>query len=388
MFGKTQKITLEEVLEYEPAHGTQSSHWILWTVFAFMIIFLVWAKLAIIDEVTVANGKVIPSTQVQIIQNLEGGIIKKILVAEGQIVQKDQEVIHIDNTRFGATYQEGQTRALAFELKIARLKAEVYSKPFEISDLIKQALGNLVQHEQELYHSHLREIQKIQRSLELASRELQMTKPLVKSGAASEVEILRLERQVNELQNQVNVFRSRSLDDLNRTEADFAALQKANLALLDRLNRTTILSPVKGIVKQIKITTQGGIAQPGMEIMQIVPIEDSLVVEAQVPPSDIGFIYQGQKATVKITAYDYSIYGDLEGTVEQISADTITNDKGESFYLIRVRTAKNYLGTTEKPLYIIPGMVASIDVLTGRKSILSYLLKPILKAKEGALRER
>lgn len=386
-FSFKRPITLDDVFDRDN-FPSRKSHWILWSFFSFTTVFLIWAHFAVLDEVTVATGKVIPSSQVQVIQNLEGGIIKEMAVSEGQMVNENQVVAYLDNTRFQSSYQEGSTRGIALKIKMARLSAEAYRKPLLIPKEFSTVLPTLAENEQALYDSHIKEIKKVETSLGLISKELQMTKPLVAFGAASEVEVLRLERQINELQNQLDAFRSKTLDELNRVSADAAALDNANLALLDRLTRTTIRSPVRGIVKQIKITTVGGIAQPGSEIMQIVPVEDTLLVEAQVRPSDIGFIHIGQLAAVKISAYDYSIYGGLRGAVEQISADTITNDKGESFYIIRVRTLKNYLGTKEKPLYIIAGMTSTVDILTGKKSVLDYLLKPILKAKDAALRER
>lgn len=364
------------------------SRLILWGAFIFVIIFITWAKFAVLDEVTVGIGKVIPSSQVQIIQNLEGGIIKEILVREAEVVQKGQILLLLDDTRFNAVYQEGVAKANALQIKIARLTAQLEDKPFVVSEELTKALPEIARTEHFIYESRKNELERLQHGLELVQKELTLTKPLVKEGAASAVEVLRLERQVNELQNQLNTFRSRTLDELNNARTELATLTQSNLALKDRLERTVIRSPVKGIVKQIKISTTGGIAQPGMEIMQIVPLEDTLLIEAQVRPADIGFIRPGLPATVKITAFDYSIYGGLNGKVESISADTITNDKGESFYLIRVRTQKNYLGTQGKPLFIIPGMTATVDILTGKKSVLDYLLKPILKAKETALRER
>jgi membrane fusion protein, adhesin transport system len=364
------------------------SHVILWTATLFIIIAFFWSKYAILDEVTTGQGKVIPSSQIQVIQNLEGGIVRKIYVREGEIVKKNQVLMQIDDTRFAASYKEALKKIDDFEIEIARLNAEIENKPFIISDKLKKANLSLYKAEKALYDSRINEYKQLEFAKNLAERELKLTKPLVNKGAVSEVEVLRLQRTVNELNGKIYSFKSKTLEQLNKARGELNALKESYLAHRDRLVRTTVRSPVKGIIKQIKINTVGGVVQPGMDILEIVPLDDTLLIEAKIRPSDIGFIHPGQKTMVKLTAYDFSIYGGLEGKVEQISADTITNEKDESFYIIRVRTKKNYLGTKQKPLYIIPGMLSSVDILTGRKSVLDYLLKPILKAKQAALRER
>ncbi len=217
-----------------------------------------------------------------------------------------------------------------------------------------------------------------------------MTAPLVNKGAVSEVELLRIKRSENEIKSKILIFKRQALSELNKAKSELSALKESYVADKDRVNRTTVRAPLKGIIKQIKINTIGGVIKPGMDILEIVPLDDTLLIEAKIRPQDIGFIHPQQKAMVKITAYDYSIYGGLEGKVEHISADTIVDDKDNSYYLIQVRTNKNYLKGKhkDKSLYIIPGMLASVDILTGKKSVLEYLLKPILKAREKALRER
>ena len=363
-------------------------HILLWTSAIFLVSALIWSYFAILDIVTVGEGKVIPSSQVQIIQNLEGGIISAIYVHEGDIVNKDQVLMKFDPTRFMSSYQEANAKALALKLKIERISALVDNKPFVPSRDLAGIRPDVIQSEKELYESRQKELQQIKDNKALAEKELAMTNPLVKEGAASQVEVIRLERNITDLQGQISGFYSKALSELNDARADLASLNDSMLELKDRLERTTVRSPVKGVVKQININTIGGVVQPGSDLMEIVPLDDTLLIEAKIKPSDVGFLHPGQQATVKITAYDYSIYGGLNGTLEQISADTITNEKGESFYHIRVRTAKNYLGTPEKPLYIIPGMTATTDILTGRESVLAYILKPILKTKENALHER
>lgn len=364
------------------------AHLALWLTFLFLVLMFIWAKFAILDEVTVGEGKIIPASQVQVIQNLEGGIIKKIFVREGDIVKEGQALMQLDDVRFDSDYQQSQTKALALEVKIARLSAVIENKPFTVSNELKQEAPDLVEHEKNLYTSQEAEQTQLEHSYSLNKQEYDLTKPLVAKGAASDVEVLHLQNAMAGSQQQIDGFLSRALQDLNTAKADLLEVNAALASYKDRLARTTIRSPVKGIVKQIKINTVGGVSQPGMELMEIVPLEDSLLVEAQIKPKDIGFLHIGQPAMVKITAYDFSIYGGLEGKVEEISADSITNQKGDSYYITRIRTDKNYLVYRHHSLYIMPGMMASVNILTGRKSVLDYLLKPILKARQNALRER
>ncbi|HAZ7574694.1 HlyD family type I secretion periplasmic adaptor subunit [Legionella sp. PATHC032] len=368
------------------------THIILWTSLLFFIVAIIWANYAILDEVTTGQGKVIPSSEVQVIQNLEGGIIQNIFVKEGQIVKKDQILMQIDNTRFMASYAEAEKKIDALEIEIIRLNAEISNTKPVFPEKFTKTYPHLVQDQLSLYESRMRELNQLEKSLELAQKELNLTRPLLKGGSVSEVEVIRLERTVSEIKGNIEKFKSEELDRLNKARTELFALVEANKADKDRLTRTTVRSPVYGIVKQIKTKTIGGVVQPGSDLLEIVPLDDTLLIEAKIRPSDIGFIHPGQKAMVKITAYDFSIYGGLEGVVEHISADTIideqTDKKEESYYIVKVRTEKNYLGTEKKPLPIIPGMQATVDILTGQKSVLQYLLKPIIKAKQSALRER
>ena len=373
-------------------HKTRAfTHIILWASSLFVIIAILWANYAILDEVTVGEGMVIPSREIQIIQNLEGGIIQNIFVKEGDIVKKDQILMQIDNTRFMSSNSEAEKKMDALQLEIIRIKAEMSDDKPVFPEEIKKAQPNLVSDQLNLYESRMRELNQLKISLDLAQKELDMTRPLLKNGAVSPVEVIRLDRTVNDIKGSIDKFKSDELDRLNRARGDLSALMEANKADKDRLTRTTVRSPMYGIIKQIKTTTIGGVVQPGSDLVEVVPLDDTLLIEAKIRPADIGFIHSGQKAMVKLTAYDFSIYGGLEGKVEQISADTILDDtdkKNESFYVIRVRTDKNHLGTDAKPLPINPGMLATVDILTGEKSVLAYILKPILKAKQSALRER
>ena len=408
-----------------------------WSV-VLLVVAVVWAALAQLDEITIGEGKVIPSSQVQVIQNLEGGIVSKIPVKVGDLVKKGDIVIQLDETRFASSVGESKAKNYALMAKVARLTAEAAGAAFEPPADLVQENPSVAQEEKALYDNRQRELdaalsvlrqqvsqrgqeiaekrarhQQLQESYNLAAQELKMSRPLLAQGVMSQVEILRIERQVNDTKGELEAtklaiprleaqlaearskldgqqakFRSDAATELAQARADFAGTSASSIAVEDRLARTAIRSPVAGTVKQIKVATVGGVIQPGVEVMEIVPLEDNLLIEARIRPGDIGFLRPGQPAMVKVSAYDFSVYGGLDATVDNITADSITNDKGESFYLVRVRTAKNALGTADKPLPIIPGMLASVHIRTGQKSVLSYLLKPVIKAQYDALRER
>ena len=363
----------------------------------FIIVAVTWAAYANLDEVAVGTGRVVPSSQVQMIQNLEGGILAGLEVAEGRIVEKDQVLLRIDDTRFTSTFREARVKRLSLLATAARLAAEAQGGALVFPAEVRREAPHLVRNETALYASRRRALEEgiagLTRSHQLASRELAMSEPLVAKGAISEVEILRLRRQVNELQTNINErrnrFRAEAGEELGKHRAELAGLVESAVAMEDRVKRTVMRSPVRGIVKTIHITTPGAVIQPGASIMEIVPLEDSLLVEAQVRPDDIAFIHPGQAATVKVTAYDYSIYGGLPGAVEHVSADSLVDDKkGVSFYKVLVRTKSSNIEHQGRSLPIIPGMTASVDILTGKKTVLDYLLKPVLKARERAMRER
>lgn len=416
----------------------QGGRLILWIIALLVTVFLAWAYWARIDEVTRGDGKVIPSQQIQVVQNLEGGILAKLMTQVGAVVEKDQLLLEIDKTRFAAPYQESRASLLALKAQIARLEAEIRNMPFAIPDEVTKEKPEIGAREQQLYASRqeqlaakmqilqeqhkqrrqeLSEMQskltEITQTMALLQKELGMTKPLIAHGAVSEVEVLRLERQLSEMRGNIEItkksipkieskileakkamdeeqliFHNDARKELNEAYAKLEGLAATSVALIDRLDRTAVRSPVRGTINQIKVNTVGGIIQPGMDLVEIVPLEDTLLIEARVKPKDIAFLHPNQKAMVKFTAYDFTIYGGLEADLEHISADSITDKQGNDYYLVRLRTKQNYLGTRDKPLPIIPGMVVSVDILTGKKTILSYLLKPVLRAKEAALRER
>jgi membrane fusion protein, adhesin transport system len=418
------------------------THIILWGTVAFLILAFSWAALANVDEFTVAEGKVIPSSQVQVVQNLEGGIVSEILVQVGQTVEKDQVLMRIDATRFAASAQEGEAKDQALIARIARLAAEASSSEFVPSQKLEQHAPRLVAEERALFASKQKQLTanelvlrqqaeqrrlelaekraretQLQKSLELVEQELTMTRPLVREGVVSQVDVLRLERQASDLKGERDAarlaiprlvsaqeevqrkieelkahFRADANEELNKARAEQSALSAANSALVDRVNRTAVRAPVAGIVKQLKINTVGGVIQPGMDLMEIVPLADTLLVEARVRPADIAFLRPGQSAMVKLSAYDYSIYGGFPATLEHISADTLTTDrpgeKSESYYQVRVRTTQMAPRAGGRTLPILPGMVATVDIQTGKRTVLHYFLKPIIKTKEMALRER
>jgi adhesin transport system membrane fusion protein len=418
------------------------SHYILWATVAFLVIGVIWASLAIVDEVTVAEGKVIPSSQVQIVQNLEGGIVSEILVKVGQVVQKDQAIMRIDDTRFTASSHEGRAKDQALIARICRLLAEANNTSFVAPAQLQKDNPQLLAEEKSLFESRQRELQaniavlnrqaeqrrqeftekqsretQVQQSYNLVAQELAMTRPLVPQGAASEVDVLRLERQANDLKGELTAarlaqprleaayrevrqkieeatahFRADAMKDLNLARAEQTALSAANTALEDRVSRTLVRAPLDGIVKRIKVNTVGGVVQPGSDLLEIVPLDDTLLIEARVRPSDIAFLHPGQEAMVKLSAYDFSIYGGFPATLEHISADTIMperpGEKQESYYQIRVRTRQNHPSGKAEAVTILPGMVATVDIKTGQKTILHYLMKPIIKTKETAFRER
>jgi adhesin transport system membrane fusion protein len=418
--------------------ANRSSHLILIATVLFFIIAFTWAKFANLDEVTRGDGKVIPSSKIQIIQNLEGGILTEILVEEGDVVEKGQPLLRLDDTRFSSSYRETRLNYLDLLAKAARLRAEANNQALDIPETVWKEDQGLARNEVALYESRATELrsnlgilthqksqtrqqlaelnsskEKLARSYAFVKQELAMSEPLEAEGAISEVEILRLKRSVNDMKGELDAsrlaiprlqseleemknkikdleisFRTQARSELNEIEAELSGVEEILRNQGDRVSRTLVTSPVMGAVNQIMVTTIGGIVQPGMDIMEIVPLGGNLLVEAHVRPADIAFLRPEQNAQVKLTAYDYAIYGGLPAKLEHISADTITDENGDSFYLIRVRTERSHLGTDDNPLKIIPGMTAVVDILTGQKTVLDYLLKPVLRARELALRER
>jgi adhesin transport system membrane fusion protein len=402
---------------------------------AVLALLVLWAALAKVDEVTRGEARVIPSRQLQVLQSLDGGVVAEIAVQEGQVVEAGQLLLRIEEVRATAGMRESAATGISLRARAARLRALAEGKPFVPPDARNEEERRVVDEERRLYSSRLSELdaqlsvvrqqmaqrqQEVaeasarrtaaQRGLELAQQELAQTRPLLATGAVSQVDILRLDREVTrnrgdaeqasaqiaraqaaigESQRRAQeaelTFRNEARRDLAEAMGKLNALNEGAVALADKVTKAQVKSPVRGRVQRLLANTVGGVVQPGKDLVEIVPLDDTLVLEARVAPKDIAFIRPGQEANVKFTAYDFSIYGGLDATVENISPDTVVDERGNAFYLVRVRTRQ--AGFTDK-LPIIPGMTAEVDVLTGKKTVMSYLLKPVLKVREGALRER
>lgn len=443
---KNLRIKDEKDLEYMNSvsaallmNHSSGTKFMLW-ISAFAIAWLIfWAYNADIDALTRGHGKVIPSSQVQIIQNLEGGIVSEILVEVGEEVKKGDILIKIDDTSFVSSFIESQLRYNELQAKSVRLLAESSGKPFRASDLIRKNSPELIKHEESLYRSNKEQLENnikiYQRRLEqkkdelkeaearlqnltinyeLITRELSLNKPLVDKGIVSEVEYLKLQREASTIEGQMkstklsiprlasiieeqknNIkevelrFKNAAKEQYNEVRAEMSRIEQANIAREDKVKRTFVRSPVNGTIKQLLVNTVGGVVRPGMDIIEVVPTQDNLVVEAKIRPADIAFLYPGQRAIVKFSAYDFAIYGSLKGTLTHISADTIYDEASrQNYYLVRIKTDKNYLGSEEKKLNIIVGMTADVDIITGKKTVLDYILKPILRARDNVLSER
>ncbi|KAB0627281.1 HlyD family type I secretion periplasmic adaptor subunit [Acinetobacter gandensis] len=370
---------------------------IIWIITIGLAVLLIWAWLFKLEEVSTGTGKVIPSSKEQIIQSLEGGILTKLNVKEGQIVEQGQVLAQLDPTRFESNVAETESLLVAARATAARLRAEVNGTALKFpNDVLK--IPTLVNEETALYHSRRANLDEslsgLKQALVLVQQELAMTEPLVAKGAASEVEVLRLKRSANDLQNQMNDVRNqyyvKSREELSKANMDIESQQQVVRGKSDTLSRTVFKSPVRGVVKEIDVMTLGGVIPQNGKLMTIVPLDEQLLVEARISPRDIAFIRPGQEALVKITAYDYSIYGGLKGKVTVISPDTLRDEvkQDQFYYRVYIRTDSDKLTNKEgKDFSITPGMVATVDIRTGSKTVLEYLVKPFNKASE-ALRER
>jgi len=423
-------------------------------VCAGILLFILWAAFASLDEVTRAEGKVISSQRTQTIQNLEGGILRSIAVSEGQIVNKGDLLAQLDNELAASSFRDTINKILDHNLTIIRLESELTSQapifPTPLEPWVAKAIGaqnvaaalpqarqaildqtavyrarsqqkkaelSLLESQYQQRRHEVAELRsrkkQLTASLRIAAEQRNITRTLLKKRSASRIDYLNKEQQVVELQGQVSAlnssipkaeaaaqetkqrraFREAEIDaeiteNLNTRRMEVASLNETLVAGGDRVTRTELRSPVRGTVKRITITTLGGVVKPGESMMEIVPLDDTLLIEARVLPSNVAFLRIGQKAIVKISAFDFSIYGGLDGTLEQISADTMEDKQGNVFYLVKIRTSKTVIAHHNQNLSIIPGMVATADILTGKKTVLAYLLKPILKARELAMREK
>lgn len=418
-------------LQQEPLRARGLLRIVAWVLF----LLLLWSGIATVPEVTRGEAKVVPTSQVQIIQSLDGGVVEEIKVREGQIVQSGQVLLRVDPTRFESNLGESRATQFALRAKVLRLQALTQGTVFNPPADLQKDAPDVVAHERDLYESRRAEISaqisisqnqllqrqqelnevkarkdQAERSLELTMKELNATRPMVATGAVSEVEVLRLERDVARLRGDrdqagAQIFRvqaaiseaQRRIEEVQLTARNqmsaelsdamsrLSALSEGGKALEDKVLKADIRSPVRGTVKRLFFNTVGGVVQPGKEVVEIVPLDEVLILEAQVSPKDIAFLRPELKAVVKFTAYDFSIYGGLDAVVESIGADSVMDSKGNAFYIVRLRTDRPKLG---EGLPIIPGMVAQVDIQTGEKSVLAYLLKPVLRAKANALTER
>lgn len=414
---------------------TQRAQLIVRAALVVVLLLVLWACFAHVEEVTRGDGKVVPSKQLQIVQSLDGGVVSEILVQEGQVVEAGQLLLKIDETRATSGVRESAAQGFALRARGARLRALAEGAAFqppassnpeerrildeertlyetkrsELAMMIAINQQQLQQRQQELSEMRARK-GSAERGLDLGQQELNKTRPLLATGAVSEVDILRLEREVSRSRGEIEqstaqiarvqaaigeaqrkiqetelTFRNDARKDMADVMGKLNALNEGAVALADKVDKSQVKSPVRGRVQRLLANTVGGVVQPGKDIVEVVPLDDQLILEAKVQPRDIAFIHPGQDATVKFTAYDFSIYGGLAAKVENISPDTVVDEKGNAFYLVRVRTTQ---ASFSEKLPVIPGMTAEVDILTGRKTVMSYLLKPVLKAKAYALRER
>ena len=413
-------------------------HWVLVSFSITIFSFILWASFAQIDEIARGQGKVVPSGQNQIIQNLEGGIVSEILVKEGDFVKKDQILLKISNEKSSSNLMSNEIKTLYLKAQIKRLETEINGGTFEFEKTDNETLNDFISNEKELYLSNMKQLNsKIQIfeeqnkqkqnelkdarqtithykfSVKAIDQEVKMTEPMVKRGIRSQVDFLKLQREasdskqklqsailsvnkikseISEIQKKINEtyenHESESREKLNEIITSLKDLKANSTTSIDQVSRAIVKSPSNGIVQTLHINTIGGSIKPAQDLIEIVPTDYKLIVEVKILPSDIAFIYQSQKAVVKFSAYDFSIYGGLDGEVINISPDTITEKDDKTYYLVKIKTDKNYIGTEEKKMKIIPGMVADVDIITGKKTILDYILKPILKTKQYTFTER
>ncbi|MCD6527219.1 MAG: HlyD family type I secretion periplasmic adaptor subunit [Desulfuromonas sp.] len=438
---KQLRTTLDYVGEVDAAiyrTGHRFAYLLSFMIFLLLVVFVAWTHFTVLDEVTRGQGQVIPSQRVQVIQHLEGGILEEILVTENQIVDDGTVLVRIRNTLAASQYRDAVNTALEHEAAIARLSGEAENHLPQFSEKLQQQHPDLVSDQLGIYNARKEQLgleikvlqsqhqQKKHEIKELLSRQHQLEEglalareqrdlaiPLVEQELYPRVDFLSLQRDVAAMSGDLETvkfsisrvretareaqrrvaqrkaeFRTSVLNEINKRRLELISLTEAMATGEDRVVRTDVRSPVHGTVKQLIFNTIGGVIRPGEPILEVVPLDNALLIEVQIRPADIAFLYPGQPAKIKLTAYDFSIYGGLDGYVEQISADTIVNERKESFYMVKLRTKEKALTYKGTPLPIIPGMTASVDILTGKKSVLSYLLKPILKAKQTALRER
>lgn len=422
------------ILEHTPSKISKVIKIWLFTI----AVAILWASYASIDEITRGDGDVIPYGSNQVIQNLEGGIVEAILVKEGENVKRGQVILKINNSKSKSSSESNELKFKELKAKSMRLYAEANQLPFKMPKKItaeekiqielakkfydsnkkefiakdKSIVQQIIQRKQE-YKEAKSKIKSLKKSLSFVTKEIKMTEPMVKEGIKSKVDFLKLKREASKIENQIEasrlslprlasvikeykqkrieveqLFINTAKKELNEVTAELSRLKAQQVAYSDQVSRTMVRSPVNGIVQKLYINTIGGVIKPGADLIEIVPTNKKLWLEIKIKPRDIAFIHPGAEAKVKISAYDFAIHGGLIGKVVDISPDTITDKKDNTFYLIHIETKKNYLGSKEHPLNIIPGMTVSVDIVTGKKTVLQYILKPILKSKQYVFSER
>lgn len=456
------KITQQDIEMADDVYGamlTQAPsihHLTIWALAALILTFIVWAYFAALEQVTSGEGKVIPSSNTQIVQSLDGGILEELYVREGMSVLKGQPLARIDDTRFQSDVNQQKQEVDSLRSNIIRLRAELSSilvgddsnwrlqikiakKDIIFTSELAEKMPELVARQQQEYNGRIdslinqlaiqgrkieqktQEIQELdskigtlKRSYDFANKELSLTRPLAEKNIIPEVELLKLERNVNDILGELEgvqllrpksesslsetilqrretalKYRTDTRAELNKMQAELSRMNEAQVGVQDKVEKALMTSPVVGTIKTIHINTLGGVITPGQPLMEIVPTQDKLLIEAKIKPQDIAFLHPGLTAIVKVTAYDFAKYGGLHGKVEHISADTTQDDKGNSFYIIRVRTESSSIIKKDKTeLPIIPGMMTTVDVITGKRTVLEYILNPVLRAKQSALREQ
>lgn len=415
-----------------------ASHFMLLTVASLVGAFFVWAGTSEIEEITHGGGQVVPTQEIQVVQSLEGGILTELLVREGEKVKKDQILMKVNDVAFASEERGTEARTLALKAKKARLDAEAAGEDFTVPQEIVEKFSDIAKNELALFNSRqqelsnakaildnkinsaqaeLREVQaKINRLAEsrrLLNQELTITKKMVAKKAVPQLEEIRLNREISNVSGEMreaaqkksgleaelrgakreradreDKFKSQVLGELNDIESQISQLSESLTAIGERVDRADIRSPIDGVVNKISIKTIGGVIEPAMQLVEVVPLDDDLKIIARVAPQEIAFLRPDQEVNIKISAYDPQRYGSLKGKLVRIGANSVNDNDGNIFFEIEVRANKNYLGTEENPLPITPGMVADIEVITGERTILSYLAKPVLRAKDKALTER
>ena len=408
---------------------------IFWAV--SLVLLITWMAFARIDEISRGSGEVIPRGDNQLIQNLEGGIVEEILTYEGALVKKGDVLLKIDNQKSISSYENNQVSSYSLEAKILRLNAEAQNIKLIVSDALKSKMPEIISHEVSLYESNMQQLhtnekivqeqlyqkkqeeqesikrlELLKEDIRLIDEEISIIEPLVKKGIKPQYDFLKLKREKNSIVKEYEGVRLslprlksaieevkeklhsieyehqiKAKKELSEVLAKYKSTLNNDEALSDQIDRTIVRAPINGIVQKLFVHTVGGVIRPGADLVEIVPTEKSLLIEVKIKPSDIAFIYVGQSAKVKFSAYDFAIFGSLDGKVESISADSIKDEKDVTYFKVRIKTDKSYLERNNKELKIIPGMTVDVDIITGKKTVLDYILKPILKTKQYSFSE-